>query len=240
MATKIPMKPVTSWSFSRYGDYKECPAKFKYKHVLKMQEPQNDAMARGTAIHTMAEDYIKGKGRTLPTELKLLGDEFKMLRSLYKKKLSGMVVEDNWSFTKEWNQTRWDDWIKCWVRIKLDCAHFVDDHNVLVVTDWKTGKFRPDNIDSYLEQLELYALAALLLYPRIKEVRPRLGYVDQGLFYPENPDDLVFKRTDIDKLKKTWEKRVKPMFADKVYAPRPNNNCRWCHFRKSNNGPCKF
>lgn len=237
--TKIPLKPVTSWSFSRYHDYKSCPAKFKFKHLLKLPEPQNEAMARGDAIHKLAEKYIKGEGRTLPPELKLLGDEFKMLRALYKKKLSGMVVEDNWSFTNEWHQTRWDDWVKCWVRIKLDCAHVLVD-DVMVVTDWKSGKFRPDQNEAYLEQLELYALSALLLHPRIQQVKPRLGYIDQGLFYPENPEELVFTRADISRLKKLWEKRVKPMFVDKTFAPRPNNNCRWCHFRKSNGGPCKF
>ena len=68
MATKPPPKMITSWSFSRYSDYQQCPAKAKYKHVLRMKEPPNDAMARGTAIHTMAEDYIKGKLNPLQVE----------------------------------------------------------------------------------------------------------------------------------------------------------------------------
>ena len=62
---------ITSWSFSRYADYKNCPLKFKLKHVDKLNEPPNEAMARGAAIHTLAEEYIKGKGRTVPPELKL-------------------------------------------------------------------------------------------------------------------------------------------------------------------------
>ena len=41
MATKktIPIKPLTSWSFSRYSDYKTCPLKAKLKHIDKIQEP---------------------------------------------------------------------------------------------------------------------------------------------------------------------------------------------------------
>jgi hypothetical protein len=160
MASKkvIPIKKITSWSFSRYSDYKQCPAKAKYKHIDRIKEPPNPAMARGAAIHTLAEEYIKGKGRTLPPELKLFEAEFKALRKQFKKSINGMVVEDNWSFTSNWEETAWDDWIHCWVRIKLDCAHHEGD-DILIVTDWKTGKFREEMNEDYVEQLELYALA---------------------------------------------------------------------------------
>ena len=158
----IPIQPITAWSFSRYSTYKQCPAKLKYSAILKLKEPPNAAMARGAAVHTLAEEFIKGKGKSLPPELKLFGVEFKELRKQYKKSINGMVVEDNWSFTKNWDETNWNDWIGCWVRIKLDCAHHEGD-SVMVVSDWKTGKFRFEANEEYIEQLELYALAALLL-----------------------------------------------------------------------------
>ena len=230
---------ITSWSFSRYSDYKQCPLKAKLKHVDKLKEPPNEAMARGAAIHNIAEKYIKGEGRTLPVELKQFEAEFKMLRKQYKKKINGMVVEDNWSFTKTWDETAWNDWIGCWVRIKLDCAHHIED-DVMVVTDWKTGKFRVEQNDGYIEQLELYALAALMLYPHLKEVRPRLAYLDVGVIFPAEDKPIVFTQADVPKLKKLWEKRTKPMLSDTTFAPRPNDKCKWCHFRKSNGGPCKF
>ena len=241
MATKkiIPIKQATSWSFSRYSDYKQCPLKFKLKHIDKIKEPPNPAMARGAAIHTLAEDYIKGKGRTLPPELKLFGDELKALRKQFKKSINGMVVEDNWSFTKDWAETEWDNWIHCWVRIKLDCAHHEGD-DILIVTDWKTGKFRAEMNEDYVEQLELYALAALLLHPHLKEVRPRLAYLDQGTVYPDADKPLIFTPKDIDRLKKVWAKRTKAMMNDTTFAPRPNDKCRWCFFSASKNGPCKY
>lgn len=235
----IKSNKITSWSFSRYSDYKQCPLKAKLKHVDKLKEPPNEAMARGATIHNIAEKYIKGEGRTLPTELKQFEAEFKMLRKQYKKKINGMVVEDNWSFTKTWDETAWNDWIGCWVRIKLDCAHHIED-DVMVVTDWKTGKFRVEQNDEYIEQLELYALAALMLHPHLKEVRPRLAYLDVGVIFPAEDSPIVFTQADAPKLKKLWEKRTKPMLSDTTFAPRPNDKCKWCHFRKSNGGPCKF
>lgn len=245
MATKktIPIKQVTSWSFSRYSTYKQCPLKLKLSAIDRIREPGNEAMARGDAIHKLAEKYIKGEGRSLPPELKLFADEFKKLRAQYKKKINGMVVEDNWSFTKDWDETQWDDWINCWLRIKLDCAHHHDDET-LIITDWKTGKFRPEMNEEYVEQLELYALAALLLHEHIQQVKPRLAYLDLGITYPEAGAELVFTRADIPKLKKLWEKRTKAMLNDKQFAPRPNDKCRWCFYRSSNKvaggGQCKY
>ena len=244
-------KYITSWSYSRYQTYKQCPLKAKLKFIDKIKEPPNDAMARGIEIHDKCEKYIKGEIKRIPKELKSFHEEFKKLKSLYgkraKKNSYQMVVEDNWAFTSTWDQTRWDDWVRCWVRIKLDCAHHLDGET-LQITDWKTGKFRPENNEDYIEQLELYALAALLLHDHIQVVKPRLVYIDEGVIYPaplsKDEKRLTFTRSDIGKLKGLWTKRVGPMMKDKKFPPRANNFCRWCHFRKSNaangGGQCKY
>lgn len=248
MATKkvIPIKKITAWSFSRYSTYKQCPLKLKLSAIDRIKEPSNKAMERGSQIHTLAEEYIKGKIVKLPIELKGFETEFKALKKQFKKSINGMVVEDNWSFTSGWDETSWNDWIGCWLRIKLDCAHHVSE-DTMAISDWKTGKFRPEQNEDYIEQLELYALSALLLHPHINTVLPRLVYLDQGIIYPTTPEDiakLTFTRADIPRLKKLWEKRTKAMMNDTVFAPRPNNNCRWCHYRASNKeaggGQCKY
>lgn len=232
-------KKASAWSFSRYSDYKQCPFKFKLKHIDRIKEPPNAAMERGAHIHELAEQYIKGQLRTMPKELKLFAEDFKMLRKEYKRKLSGMVVEDSWALTKEWDETVWNDWAKCYLRIKLDCAHF-EDEDAMVVTDWKTGKFRANQNEAYIEQLELYALATLILKPHVKQVRPVLKYLDEGVVYPPEEAPMIFTQADVPKLKKLWEKRIKPMMNDARFAPRPNNLCGWCFFSKSKGGPCKY
>jgi CRISPR/Cas system-associated exonuclease Cas4 (RecB family) len=236
---------ITAWSFSRYSVYKQCPLKAKLKFIDKIKEPSNAAMERGAKIHDLAEGYIKGTVVRIPKELNEFKELFQHLRKQYKKAINGMVVEDTWAFTKNWDETVWNDWVHCWVRIKLDCAEH-EDETTLLINDWKTGKYRTDNSEDYIEQLELYALAALLLYEHVEVVKPRLVYLDHGIIYPipGSDEELVFTRDDITKLKKLWEKRVKPMLRDKTFAPRPNNFCHWCHFRKSNvahgGGQCKY
>lgn len=173
--------------------------------------------------------------RSLPPELKRFEDDFKAMRKQYKKKIHGMVVEDQWAFTNTWSETAWNDWAKCWLRIKIDCAHH-EDEETLRIRDWKTGKFREDNHAEYEEQLELYALTALLLHPHIKRVMTELVYLDEGTTFAISDK----RREDIPELKKTWEKRVAPMLKDKRFAPRPTDKCRWCHFSKAKGGSCKF
>lgn len=241
---KVPPNQITSWSFSRYSTYKTCPLKLKLSAIDKISEPTNDAMKRGAAIHKLAEDYITGSITRMPPELKLFADEFKTLRKKYKRGvLTDIMVEDSWSFTNTWTQTVWNDWVNCWVRIKLDLAHIIEP-GVLEIIDWKSGKFKQENNEDYLEQLELYALAAFLMLPGINIVKPKLKYLDHGITYPEIGNPLIYERRDLPKLKKTWEKRVKAMMNDKIFAPKPNNLCRWCFYRKSNKeaggGQCKF
>lgn len=228
---------VKSWSFSRYSDYRECPAKFKYKHLDKLSEPPSAAMARGTDIHKKAEDYAKGTLKALPPELKLMAPQFKTLKAQKIK-----FVEESWAFRRDWSQTQWNDWNACWLRVKMDAAYVVPALSALVIIDHKTGKFRPERAVEYTEQLELYGLAGLAQQPEIQVVSPRLWYVDEGRVHPDPEEhEIEFFRKDEDALKKKWEKRVAPMFNDRTFKPTPSENaCRWCHYRKSNGGPCKF
>lgn len=244
MAAKPAPKKITSWSFSRYSDYRQCPLKAKLKHLDKIQEPPNDAMARGAAVHKLAEDYIKGKVLKLDPALKSFEETFKEQRKLFKKRTAGVVVEDDWAFTASWDRTQWNDWVNCVVRIKLDNADNADP-DVLIIRDWKTGKFREQQNEEYVEQLELYALAGLLLHPHVKEVVPWLVYVDQGTIYPPAEQPLVFTQDDVPRLKALWAKRTKAMLSDTRFAPKPNDRCRWCFYGqagKAKGGPglCKF
>jgi CRISPR/Cas system-associated exonuclease Cas4 (RecB family) len=245
MAFKKFLKKLTTWSYSRFRDYSQCPLKAKLKHVDKIHEPANPAMERGGKIHDIAEGYIKSKGRNIPPELKKFTELFKMLRGQYKKKNSGMTVEETWAFTKDWIRTQWNNWNECVVRIKLDCT-FLEDLKTLIIADWKTGKFQKYNIAEYIEQLELYALAALLLHPEIERVKPRLYYLDHGIIYPEpgSDEELIFTQKDVPKLKKLWVKRTKALLKDVVFPPKPNDKCCWCFYRASNHkaggGQCKF
>ena len=184
MAFKKPTN-LTSWSISRYHTWKTCPASAKYKFIDKIPEPASPAMERGSDIHKLAEEYLKGKKRILPKELKLFRDLFKELRGYCSKLTQVTHIEASWAFRNDWSQTVFNDWANCWLRVKLDFAVFLPEGNVLNVIDWKTGKFREYNIQDYIEQLELYALSAMKFNPSIEKVVPKLVYLDTGDTYPQ-------------------------------------------------------
>lgn len=224
-----------SWSFSRYSDYKRCPLAAKLKHLDKVEEPPNDAMERGAAIGRLAELYVKGEVKKMPAELSKFADVFAEMRALYAKHPQRMVVEDTWAMRKDWSPTVWNDWAGCAVRVKIDCGHMASKKK-MIVRDWKTGKYRVEKVEEYVEQLELYALAAFQMTEELQEVEAFLCFLDAGVTYPP-PDEaerLTFARADVPRLKKTWDKRTRAMLLDRAFAPRPNRGCQWCHYRKAN------
>lgn len=247
----IPIKPITSWSFSRYSDYKKCPLMFKLKHIDRIKEPPNEAMANGTWVHELAEAYIKGNplkdraGKPIkgcPPQLEGLKPELDKLRKMYKRKTLPMIVEDQWGFDIEWNEAAWNDWANCWLRVKLDCAHY-EDSTTLYIRDWKTGKMSTYKNVEYAEQLELYALVALIM-SAVEDVTvvPEIGWTETGEFYPPEDQRVTYTKADIPRLTKLWLDRIRPMFNDKNFPPKANSGCKWCHFRAGgpNGGPCKF
>ena len=225
----MPIKAThqfTSWSFSRYNDWATCAFRAKLKHLDKLKEPEGPALARGSQIHKLAEDYATGRLPKLPVELKLFKEEFTVLRANRKR----LLVEQQWALNVKWEPTGWFD-RDAWVRIVIDVGSPDAKQTVLDLIDHKTGKIR----EVSKEQLTLYAIAGFAQMPTLKLLNAKLWYLDAGEEITEQ-----YKPADVPALKKKWEARVKPMLADTKFKPTPNEGCRWCHFRKGNGGPCKY
>lgn len=217
----------TAFSYSRYSDYDQCPYKAALKHIMKQKEPANQAMERGILIDKAAENFLLGKLKALPPELKLLKKEYTEMKALKPK------CQQQWALSALWKPV---DWFAkdAWCRIKMDAeARAKGDPTTLWVDDTKSGKPR----GSYGAQMSLYGLGAFIVYPLVRKVRARLLFTDHG---PAATVIEEYDRKDVPTMQKDWLKRVKAMFADRRFAPKPGNYCTWCHFRKSNGGPCKF
>ena len=224
----VKLPPVLAWSYSRYSDYKTCPAKFMYKHLLKMPDPGSPAMERGNVIHKLAEDFVRGK-IDLPPELKNVKEELNHLKD------NMATVEQSWGFKKNWEWIGRPGWFgdDVWFRAKADVTLLYDDSTLLLI-DWKTGKKYYTNE----EQVELFALAGFRRFPEVTEVDTRLLYTD--IDPSDNEIQRVYKRNELEAIQKDWTKRVVPMFKDRKFAPTPNQWCHRCAFSKGKGGPCKF
>ena len=241
-------KRIRAVSYSRYSLYNDCPLKCWLSNGLKINDTAPaPAMDRGTGIHTMAAAYtsasepkvdqrdaarlavyrpqiLTAKTGKLPKELATFKSELAKVR-----KLGTSITEQEWAFDVNWNPTSWFAMhgpTAAWLRVKVDLHYLTDKGTVLPIIDYKTGKVYREKC---LEQLELYGLAGLLMYPAVKLVRAALWFTDAG-----HEEPLEVKREELPKLKKTWITRFKPLLNDRRFAPRPSDRCRYCFYRKSN------
>ena len=216
------VKPtIQAWSYSRLSTWEECPAKAKYKFVNKLPEPDSPYAARGSDIHKMAEEYITGKVPELPVPLKEVGT--------YIEELKGGHAELQLAFAVDWKPTSWFG-PQVYCRVIFDAA--VVTPPVVVVADHKTGKKREEE---HTDQLRLYGLAAMKQWPEATRVDAQVIYVDHG-----ERLRMTFSKSVERELQEYWDERAGKMRADDIFPARPNPKCRWCHFRKSNGGPCQF
>jgi hypothetical protein len=192
------------------------------KHLNKMVEPPSAALDRGAAIHKQAERYATGQARALPSTLTLFRERFRGLRD----RRRHLLVEQQLALTSAWEPT---DWFGrgAWLRVVMDCF----DPEVGLVIDYKTGRERTESLD----QLGLYAIAALAYRPDLERVTTELWYLDSRVTRSQ-----VYDRESVVTLKKTWLKRAKPMLADARFSPTPGDHCRWCAWSQAKEGVCQY
>jgi hypothetical protein len=251
-----------AWSFSRYCDYRECPAKAAYKHIDHLEQFDKDeaettklvklvskgkpmpsgipAFTKGSVVHEIAELYVNGKIKKLPEELETFAKEFKHLKT---KKTS---EEQQWAFTVDWVPCSWFAQ-EAWLRVMVD-EHYADGAGRYTIIDYKTGKapsapgsktpsWNNEKFYQHREQREIYAIAVFIMYPDAEVVTAKHWYLDAGVEHV----DTYERKTSFKALKDKWTKTVVPMFADRKFAPRPSQSaCKFCSFKKAEGGPCKF
>jgi len=171
---------------------------------------------------------LNGVGK-ITKNIEKLGPE---LQGLWEK---GYIAEEAWALTPDWTEIDFFD-KKAWCRMKID-AYGSEKKREMTLVDFKTGKMR----GGYLAQLELYAVAAFSLFDDIDKIHAELWYLDHGKIVDERVDkNSVFHVKDYDRLRKRWERRIKPMMSDEKFRPTQNQFCNWCSFKKSKGGPCQF
>lgn len=233
--TAAAVRMFDAWSYSRYKDHRTCPRFAHWKHILKKPEgPKSPAMARGGDIHKEGERYLLGKDANgkkipdakVPLSFKLFRKEMMDLRK------AKAIAEGKWAMNARWGVA---DWWTAWCRLVLDAHHYMAKGRRARVIDFKTGKVY---LDDNLEQVELYAIAALSHYDSADEVQVELWYLDQQRG-KENPLVRVYKRKQVLGLQKKWEGKTIPIMTDRRFIPNPNFTCGRCDYSHRKGGECE-
>jgi len=216
------------WSYSRWKVFNECRARYEFQFLQKLEQPESPHLARGTFVHKLFEDYLDDGGR-VPKELKEFAAELKAIRKL------GAIAERTLAFTKSWQETTFDDWANCWLRVKIDAD--ITEPTAATLIDLKTGKPWKDTKD----QSEIYAVAKMQRVPAIETVDAEFWYSDSGEVVPY----FYSRIRDFKKLKRKWQARAQEMLAARTFPfTKSAYNCKFCPFRSDKElanglpGPC--
>ena len=231
------------WSFSQWETYNQCPAKWKYKSVLKLpSSPPGPAAARGLSMHDRCEKYIMGE---IDLETCLKGDHTRRFGSKGEAKIDPTYIpvldrfknhpngdrytEHRMGFDSEW-------YLSGGVSKTAACIGVLDavrcEDGVLDIGEWKSGTPK----ETHGDQRKLYALFGLRKWLHVSEVRVTTYYMEGTA----DPQRLVVKPTAEQKLRDLWGGRTAQMQKDQILAPRPGEGCRWCDYSRNNGGPCQF
>ena len=210
-----------SFSNSSIKLYEQCPYKYKLQRIDGFQEPTGPAAERGKMIHAELETALLA----LPVYSEVTEYWEPFINEL---KAMGAKPEVELGFTHDWVPCGFSEGV-VWLRGVLDVLSL--NNNIAYVADWKTGKER-----DYEDQVKLYAVMVMAAYPEIDEVKLEILYVD----LKKKVSYGSIKRTDFEGLRDWITSRILKIEADDIYAPKPSFNCKWCHFRKENGGPCRW
>lgn len=214
---------IKKWSYSQYASYKTCPKQTEFKYVLKVPEAPRAASTRGTEIHQLCEDFLKGDDTKLVQLPEIWHPLLKKLKA--KKATPEMALALN----SDWSPGSWFD-RNAWVRAKLDAGVFKVKTAYLV--DYKTGRIYPED---HAMQLELYALISLRAYPKLDRVTTALWYLD---LTPAEISEMEMTREEAEHVQVLWMHRISDMFTATKFPARPGRHCSWCGYSSKKGGPC--
>jgi hypothetical protein len=206
--------------------FESCPYQYYLRWIEGYPEGPKPAADRGTRIHEMAEEYVKGKVK-LPKELDHFEAEFTALRQRYS--LGDVVCEEEWGFDREWQPC---DYKKAWLRLKCDVVCRMSPSHVLIV-DNKTG-MRFGNEIKHAQQLQLYAVCALLRYPKATRTTNELWYVDKNELA-----SFQLQRSKLGWYLSQFDKRGRALTECKEFRANPNPlSCKYCTWAPHREGGC--
>lgn len=231
---EVPVEPqgglVKAWSASILDKFESCPYQIFLGKVKKVKEEKSEAADRGSLIHQLAEDYVKGEIGERPKELEQYAPQFDRLRERYTE--GHLHLEEDWGFDINWEATGWMA-KNIWARMKLDVFDRESEESGKVI-DHKTGK-KWGNEVKHNRQAMIYAIGAFKRFPVLEFVTTEFWYLDQK----DGPLVNTYNRQKIAILEPRVTARAIRMTSATKFDPKPNEqNCRFCPYAK--NGACEW
>lgn len=221
-------------SHSRLSDFNQCPRKFQLKYIEKAanfqmkQEDKSVHLIRGDNVHKALEAYlIKRKSGENGIPASSL-PEVEAAKGLIEKYiglfgLDNVHPEAQVSINDQWQKVEWFS-RESYYRAIFDLICLGDE--VVVVGDYKTGKFKDYAPDNGMGQLELSSAIALSLWP-VEEVKTIYLFVDH-----KKSIQKTYTANDKDRLVGHFVAEHERVNAEVNFDPKQNQFCSWCEATK--------
>lgn len=212
------------YSFSAMSTYAQCPRKYKYLKIDKIDPGPRDmtALLKGGAVHDILEKYPIESTHKLAPKYQSIADKFiqSRLGELYLKENS--IREFKFSLDNKLEFRSFND-KNSMFRGAIDHITIID--NKLHIIDWKTGKYREQQYQDYT-QLIYYAVILFIKYQNVDEITISFVYVEHLL---ENK--LVIKREYFHNHLRELVTSIHNIETDQTFEKKPSRLCDWCEFQ---------
>ena len=238
----IPVKtsqlgPVDKWSFSGLKDFERCPQAVKLNKVDRVPQKQGDAANRGSLIHDMCEQFVRGQIPTLVADNKTkfvpFAKPFADLKHIFDTQVEGeypsLEMEENWGIRLDWSGCSWED-DELWGRGKLD-AFFRESPTSCRIIDYKTGQMFGNEM-KHADQGLSYAIYAYHRFNKeIEHFTVEFWYLDQGV-----KTSRSYSGRQLEILQPRYHKRAMAMTTETQFRPKSNaDTCRFCAYGANKN-----
>lgn len=232
---------------SKINTYRLCPFKYKCEFDPRIREAyrrESPDLVLGNLIHACLNDLYKRTKKAdrsletlrklfevkfkahLPKHLMIFGNQDKVISSVEdaKQQFANFVKSDLFAIepmiTEEFPKYRLTKDLE--IGGKFDRVDFVD--NGLILIDYKTGKYREEENNTF--QLNFYELLLAKLYPHYNVKQKILFFLRENkiVVYDSQSERLLQVQNDVISLADTIKN-------DRELKPTRNSMCRFCDYR---------
>lgn len=221
---------IPSVSFSTLSNFEQCPYRVYLSKVHNggCAAIGSKAMDRGSQIHQMLEQYVRGEINKVTWSAMKSGKYYASLIEEFKNAYTtgNCHPELDLAFTKNMKQCEWTA-NEVWLRGAIDVALFSNDGTHVDIYDYKTGS--DYSTVKHRSQLMLYACMMFIVYPKLITLRSSPIYLDHSkkLFRTD------YHRNDLEIFWGRFNERLQKVTDATEFPPNPNAfTCKWCQHRE--------
>ena len=222
-------------SKSQINLFRQCPCKWKLIYIDGKEPVPSPAMQRGSGIHEEIEhfykniDLVKIDGRRTPVIVPK--KDMNRIRNFleFEKKRIVSCIDRNGKFDEKYFRPVFQELYvenkELMLRGYIDAVYINPKDDGVIIIDWKTGKYRKNNLNDYRFELAIY-----------KELLERSGKIEGevkywGIYFVDQ-NKLFFEKAESKYVKRMFivVEEVRKQIENGEYKCKPSILCRWCEF----------